>query len=29
MNIIPLATINCTVVELLLQVFALVYVCYG
>jgi hypothetical protein len=29
MTIIPLAIINCTVVELLLQVFALVYVSYG
>jgi hypothetical protein len=29
MTIIPLAIINCTVVELLLQVFALVYVFYG
>ena len=30
MTIIPLAiVINCTVVELLLQVFALVYVSYG
>ncbi len=29
MTIIPLALINCTVVELLLQVFALVYVSYG
>ncbi len=29
MNIIPLAIINCTVVELLLHVFALVYVSYG
>ncbi len=29
MTIIPLAIINCTVVELLLQVFALMYVSYG
>ncbi len=29
MTIIPLAIINCTVVELLLRVFALVYVSYG
>ena len=29
MTIIPLAIINCTVLELLLQVFALVYVSYG
>ncbi len=29
MTIIPLAIINCTVVELLQQVFALVYVPYG
>jgi hypothetical protein len=29
MTIIPLAIINCSVVELLLQVIALVYVCYG
>ncbi len=29
MTIIPLAIINCAVVELLLQVFALVYVSYG
>ncbi len=29
MTIIPLAIVNCTVVELLLQVFALVYVSYG
>jgi hypothetical protein len=29
MAIIPLAIINCTVVELLLQGFALVYVSYG
>ncbi len=29
MTIIPLAITNCTVVELLLQVFALVYVSYG
>ncbi len=29
MTIIPLAIINCTVVELLLPVFALVYVSYG
>ncbi len=29
MTIIPLAIINCTVVELLIQDFALVYVSYG
>ncbi len=29
MTIIPLAIINCSVVELLLQVFALEYVSYG
>ena len=29
MTIIPLAILNCTVVELLLRVFALVYVSYG
>ena len=29
MTIIPLAIINCSVVELLLQVFALVYVSYA